>query len=327
MLSTVRHKSFHDLAAEWDPLRAESLARGPFLSWEWQSLWWDTFGGDRELWLLAIREGDALVGIAPFMAWQGRISFSCGSDVCDYLDILARPGHEEAVARVIVSYLMEQDWESLDLSCLPPTATGLRHVPVPASQAGLSVETSRMDVCPGLDLPGDWESYLASLSKKDRHELRRKMRRLADATPARSYVLVDGEIGAGEVEDFLALHRLSTAEKAGFMDAGMEGFFRGIFGRFTRGGLLRLYFMEIDGRRVATALCFDHRGEVLLYNSGYDPAYARLSTGLLLKAFCVQDTIALGRRRFDFLRGDERYKYDLGGRDVPLYRLRVVRRD
>ena len=94
MLSVVRYDSFADLRAEWSPLVAAAEARGPFLSWEWQNLWWQTFGGDAELWLLAVREGDALVGIAPFMVRQGRLTFACGQDVCDYLDVIARRGRD-----------------------------------------------------------------------------------------------------------------------------------------------------------------------------------------------------------------------------------------
>lgn len=321
MLSVFRYDSFADLRAEWSPLVAEAEARGPFLNWEWQHLWWQTFGGDAELWLLAVRKGDALVGIAPFMVRQGRLTFACGQDVCDYLDVIARRGHEEDVARALASYLLGQDLSVLDLHCLAGEATALRYLPGLLAEGGAEASTGPLDVCPALDLPADWESYLAALPKKDRHELRRKLRRLDDAGAVRTYALVDGEIGTREVDDFLSLHRLSAPEKAAFMDERMERFFRGIFTRLAGEGLLRLYFMELDGRRVAAALCFDQRDEMLLYNSGYDPAHARLSTGLLLKAACLKDAISLGRRRFDFLRGNERYKYDLGGKDIPIYYL------
>ncbi len=326
MLSVARHDSFLDLQATWGPLLATAQARGPFLDWQWQSLWWQIFAREETLWLLAIREGDALLGIAPFMVADGRLAFACGRDVSDYLDIIARRGREEEVAAAVATYLREQNWSRLSLHCLHPEAVALRHLPAFLGGERCAVAQEREDVCPGVDLPGDWESYLAALAKKDRHELRRKLRRLEQGGQARSYVLVGGEIGPREVDDFLALLRLSSPEKAAFMDERMERFFRGIFAGFAGDGLLRLYLLELDGKRVATALCFDWRGELLLYNSGYDPAFAQLSVGLLLKAFCVQDAIALGRRRFDFLRGDERYKYDLGGQDVPLFRLLVERR-
>ncbi|MHB1004569.1 MAG: GNAT family N-acetyltransferase [Chloroflexota bacterium] len=323
MLSVIEYNRFVDLRDEWAPLVGHANARGPFLRWEWQKLWWDTFGAGAELRLLAVREGEALRGIAPLAVRDGRLAFACGADVSDYLDLIAWRGYEEPVARAVIAHLSEQERLALDLCCMAPDATVLRFFPPLLAEDGFASTTPVRDVCPELDLPADWEGYLASLAKKDRHELRRKQRRLMDAGSVRTYALVDGEIGEQEVDDFLALHRLSTPDKAAFMDQRMEGFFRNVFARYAREGYLRLYFMEYDGRRVSTAVLFDEGNQFLLYNSGYDPEYSRLSVGLLLKAYCVQDAIGLGRRRFDFLRGNERYKYDLGAKDVPVYGLVV----
>ncbi|MHB1414155.1 MAG: GNAT family N-acetyltransferase [Chloroflexota bacterium] len=326
MLAVVKYTAHSELAAEWNALRATTAVKGPFLDWEWQDLWWRTFGDGRELWLLAVRQGSDLVGIAPLMFAQGRLTFSCGDDVCDYLDILARPGYEEAVCEAVLAYLQGQDWQVIELYSLPTTAVALQHLSPLATRLGLGVETSQTDVCPVLDLPTSWEDYLATLPKKDRHELRRKLRRLGAAGQVRSYALTGGEITEQAAGDFFSLHRLSTPEKACFMTGEMEGFFRAVLDRQPENGRPRLYFLELDGKRVAATICFDYDDELLLYNSGYDPTYANLSAGLLLKAYCIEDAIGLGRSRFDFLRGDERYKYDLGGKDTPVYQLRVVRR-
>jgi CelD/BcsL family acetyltransferase involved in cellulose biosynthesis len=90
-------------------------------------------------------------------------------------------------------------------------------------------------------------------------------------------------------------------------------------------GWLSLAFLDVNGRRVATTLSFDYDNSFSLYNSGYDPAYSSLAVGLLHKALCIKHAIESGETRFDFLRGAEPYKYDLGGKDVPIYRF-VVRR-
>ena len=107
------------------------------------------------------------------------------------------------------------------------------------------------------------------------------------------------------------------------MTEEMAHFFRQIAASAAEMGHLKLYFLEIEGVRTSTALCFDYGDEFSLYNSGYDPAYASLSVGLLLKAFCLKEAIAAGKKRFDFLRGSEPYKYDLGGQDLPIYRCLV----
>lgn len=72
-------------------------------------------------------------------------------------------------------------------------------------------------------------------------------------------------------------------------------------------------------------LCFDHEDTLSLYNSGYDPAYAALSVGIVSKELCVKDAIESGRRAVDFLRGREPYKYHLGGKDRMVSRVKIRR--
>ena len=68
---------------------------------------------------------------------------------------------------------------------------------------------------------------------------------------------------------------------------------------------------------------FDHDGVAYLYNSALDPAYRSLSVGVISKVLHIKDSIERGMRRFDFLKGDERYKYHLGGQEVQLRRCRI----
>ena len=88
---------------------------------------------------------------------------------------------------------------------------------------------------------------------------------------------------------------------------------------------LRLFFLELEGRPVATSLCFDYDSSRLLYNSGYDPEFSYYSVGLLLDALCLREAIEQKLGYFDFLRGDEPYKAHLGGQQHVLYQMVVKR--
>jgi CelD/BcsL family acetyltransferase involved in cellulose biosynthesis len=74
---------------------------------------------------------------------------------------------------------------------------------------------------------------------------------------------------------------------------------------------------------VAAVLCFDNGSTVYLYNSGYDLRFSALSVGLLSKVLSIKDSIERGRRKYDFLKGDEKYKQYLGGRPLPLFSYRI----
>ena len=187
------------------------------------------------------------------------------------------------------------------------------------------MEIVEEDVAPGLELPSSWEDYLILLSKKDRHELRRKLRRLDSVENWRWYCIDDPEEVDNRLDDFLRLMRISDQEKDEYMTEERVGFFRSMARLTTGMGLLKLFFLEIDGQSVATALCFDYGPSRMLYNSGYDPEFGYYSVGLLLNALCLRNAIEQGKGYFDFLRGSEPYKYHLGGQNHILYQMVVTK--
>jgi CelD/BcsL family acetyltransferase involved in cellulose biosynthesis len=184
-------------------------------------------------------------------------------------------------------------------------------------------------VCPIIQLPDDaeegWEAYLATLDKKERHEIRRKMRRAEREVPDLAFrVVTRGDELPVAMDDFLRLHRLSSADKESFMTEEMEAFFREIAAVAAEQGWLRLFFLDAGGQAVATYFCFAHGKDMLVYNSGYDPqANPQLSFGWVLLSRIIEYSIEEGFERFDFLQGGEDYKHRFGGVDTPVFRTMI----
>jgi len=317
--------SFISLAGKWQELLATGATNHVFLTPQWQRAWWQVFGNSHELLLISVREDSELVGIAPMMRQDERLSFIGSGDVCDYMDFIVRQGREDFVFPRLLDYLEPLEWGTIYLESLLPHSLALSHLAPLARQRGYQVQIEPMDVSPQLLLPPSWEEYLALLKAKDRHELRRKLRRLEQAKSTRSYTITEKEPLPREMESFFALFKMSDFEKAHFMTDQKRAFFEAMVSALAEKGNVRLSFLEVGGVRAASCLCFDYANEVYLYNSAYDPAYAPLSVSLLLKVFCIRDAINDGKKRFDFLRGNEPYKYDLGGQDVPVYRCVISR--
>jgi CelD/BcsL family acetyltransferase involved in cellulose biosynthesis len=176
-----------------------------------------------------------------------------------------------------------------------------------------------------LALPKSWDEYLARLSGKDRHALRRKMRRLERELPGAT-VRAHAEVAGWDeaMTRFLALHRLSKVGKARFMDERMEHFFRSATARLAAAGWARLWFLERGGAAVAAFLCLEYAGSVGLYNSGFDPVWAQLAPGIVLLAHVIRDAIERGFPGFDFLRGEEPYKYGFGPSPEDVFNVRIA---
>ena len=130
---------------------------------------------------------------------------------------------------------------------------------------------------------------------------------------------------AARMPEFMAMMAESRGDKAVFLTAEMRRFFERLSASLSEAGWLRLYVMSVSGEAAAMVLCFVARNQLLLYNSGYDPKYRELSAGLGSKVFCIRDAVERGMASVNFLRGDEGYKYELGGRDAVVRLLRLTR--
>lgn len=275
--------------------------------------------------LLAVRKGTDLVGVAPLMRTSEGISMLGDGNVSDYLDFIAPLDHADSVARAVLDFVEPMQWKQLDLFSLRPESLVRRHFLPLASRRGMKVTEVQEDVCPQRDLPATWEEYLSLLDKNSRHELRRKQRRLLPEPTVSFQTVASSDTLETDMADFLRLFLDSKEAKTQFLTPLMEAFFKDAVRLSCSNGWLRLFFLDISGTRASAAIVFDVGDTYYLYNSGYDRQFSHLSVGLILKARCIEEAIMAGKKRFDFLRGKEPYKYDLGGIDQPVYRCRVTR--
>ena len=310
----------------WNGLLDQARLPSIFLTWQWQTVWARAFLGGRPLHLLRIADdAGTLTGLLPlYDEAPGERRLVGGVDVSDYLDLIAPAGREEDGWQALLHHRAGDPaaWDLHGIRALSPT---LEILPRLSLASGLRASVEREDRCPVLELPSSWETYLEQLSGKNRHELKRKIRKLERELPGtsvRSHASPEG--WEGELAKFLRLHRLSKVGKARFMDERMEGFFREITRALAAAGWARLWFLDREGAGVAAFLCFEYRGSVGLYNSGFDPQHAKLSPGIVLLAHVIRDAIERGVALFDFLRGEEPYKYAFGPTPQDLFRIRVT---
>ncbi len=317
--------SFQEIENEWESVLRDSPANTLFLTSQWQKVWWDTFGDDHEMVGFIYPASNGVAAIASLAKSGDTVSFMGSEDTFDYNDFLIRPGYEEGFYQTLLECMEEQEFSMLRLVSLRESSPTLEMLPDMARKLGYTVEVEEEDVTSGIGLPGTWDEYLGLLNKKDRHELRRKIRRMDSQTDWKWYSVTDPAEVKECLGEFIKLMRQSRADKDEFMTPERERFFYNITQRMSELGLLQLYFLEMDGTTVATSLCFDYEGSRLLYNSGYDPEYAYYSVGLLLNAMCLKDAIERGLTYFDFLRGPEPYKAHLGGQQRNLYQMVVTK--
>ncbi len=266
-----------------------------------------------------LREESRVVGFAPLVVKGGTACFVGDADVCDYLDFVVAPGHERDLFERLLDDLSADGVTRLDLGPVRPDSVVCTHLKDIAHSRGHQVLCRQADVSLELDLPATWHEYLSLLRNRQRHEVRRKLRRLRAAGEVRHRCIEEGTQLQEYLEVFFRLFSLSRDEKARFMTPGMDSFFRALARSMAEIGLLRFGILELDHVPAAMTMGFDYDGWHYLYNSAYAPRFDHLSVGLLCKVLCMKDSIARGTRKWSFLKGSEPYKYRLGGQEGPLY--------
>lgn len=295
----------------------------PFVLPFWLRTVWRHLGGNGDAYLLRVADGTNLVGIVPLCLEDDTAYFLGHPDVCDYQDIIATPGQGVRVMDAAIHHLAARGIRRLDLGTLHPDAVALQALNTLASDGAVTLQLRQDDVTYEMDLPSHWDDYLMKLSGKQRHEVRRKIRRLQEHGPYAYQMTADNRGLEADTDTFLTLFQLNREDKAAFMDQTMSAYFRDLIQTLAEHGMLRLYLLKIDGIDAACVLCFDYGGVRYLYNSGYDAQYHRLNVGILSKLFSIQTGIDAGCRRYDFLKGSEVYKKRIGGIQTPLYRGRI----
>jgi len=289
----------------------------------WLGAWWAAFGAGSTPCLLEARKGEDLIGIAPLRVKGKEASFIGDADVCDYLDFIVAPGRGPEFFRVLIEDLRHKGIRDLDLGPVRADSTVMTGLLPVAKELECETSLDREDVAYELALPATWDEYLGLLKGTERHEIRRKLRRLEEAGRIEFRTAEDPQEIRQAMDTFLRLFGASRADKAAFMTNRRARFFHSLAEDMAEAGILKLSLLELDAKTAAAVMCFHDDSTVYLYNNGYDNRFRLLSVGFLSKVLSIQEAIREGKRKFDFLKGPEAYKRRLGGKPVPLYRCRL----
>jgi len=309
-----------ELSGPWSEVADRRSPASIFLTPEWIAVAREHDSAEA----VTLAAGDPPHGIVALARdADGTLRFA-GGELTDEQDVVAPAGQEREVATAVCRWIVREAPRRLRLEYVPEDVPTLEVMAAGLADSGYRVERSRFITSPRLALAGDFETYVQGLGKKERHELRRKIRRLENATQASFRWASDAERGA-TLDRFFALHRLSRGEKADFMTQDVERFFRDIADALAPLGRLRLGVLRAHDEDAAVLFAFAYRGTLALYNAAYDPALASLSIGIVGHAWAIREAIRERLDTYDLLRGDEPYKYDLGATDRWLGRLEATR--
>ena len=334
-----------ELASKWEELVETTQQRSFFLRWDWVRTWWEVFGADKRLWVLAVwHPNGRLLGFAPWYVGRELVAgvpcrvlrwLGDGEAVApEYLDLISRPEDSEDVAQAVAQFLMGAgvgEWDAASLRRVRPQSQAMRKLRelIEAGRGSADVLDEPLP-CPYIDLPETWEAYYKQLSPNMQHNIARRRKKLDKEFPDNGFTFgaPDGDARQG----LLALRELHLKRKATqgidspFARQDYLDFHLRLAERLAREERLYLSFLSIAGAPVAAQYGFRENGTLYAYQTCFDPAYGKNGVAQILLGYILQTEIQLGTKRIDFLRGDEPYKYDWTQTEHRLARIEIGNR-
>lgn len=318
------HK-FYELEDEWNNLLSNSTSDSIFLTWEWVSTWWKYFHENSSPWIITVRHPDTnqLLGIAPLAIKSIRnmvrffdqtlIFIGNGTAAPDHLDFIIMKGYEDSIADIFSETIWDEqyNWNQIRFDGIASNSPVIHRL---LQQHPITVKKIDRTICPFLSLPDNWKTLYQSLSKNMRYSLGRFERRLDKDYPNISQFkkITDPAEVKGFISTLVELHTASQKRKDNtglFIDQNMIDFHTELAGVFLRNGWLRSYTLDVGKTSIAALHCFQYKNRVSFYQSGFDQFWQRYSPGTQIMAHAIKEAIKENNNIFDFLRGDEDYKY------------------
>jgi CelD/BcsL family acetyltransferase involved in cellulose biosynthesis len=318
-------RRFKEISDTWNELLHSSDQDCPFLTHEWISSWWQCFSEDNSLEVLLFKDKkEKPVGVAPLMIQDNILRFIASEEVSDYCDFVFMKEYREEFYESLFGYFktIPTNIEKIELMNVQSSSSTLDYLPGLASKHDFSCSIEEVEVAPLLQLPSSYEDYMGNLSKKKRHELRRKLKRMESLDGVRVERITDAKNLRTYLDRFIALHKQGSSSKAKFWEKPkMTAFFHEMANRFSLREWIELYVLFVEDRISAALLNFSYSDRIYFYNVAFDRDFAWYSPGIFLFDHCIQEAISTGKKSADFLRGREEYKYYFGARDSKIFRL------
>lgn len=321
-------KALGELETDWVSLMGRCSYATPFQAFEWNYACCRWIENANDLFVVVVRDGPRLVGLAPLVRSRERFGATSlrfiGAGISDYLAFLLEVGQEDTILSAVISALRDNRrlWDRVVLQDLPGGGFDNTTLCTKASAEGFyTIQPNDTSICWSLRLPSSWEGYLSGLSKEMRSSMERKARRLRREHTFRVEDMAESTAWDWGLQVLFDLHQSNWIDKGkpgAFAQGRIRQFHRQVVATFRTKEQVSLLVIFADDRPVAAIYLFSMGDTVYYYLSGCrtDQPWSRYSVGTQVLREAIRGAIKAGATTFDFMRGSTSYKERLGGRPI-----------
>lgn len=316
-------EEFHSLRNAWNELLRNSYSDNVFLTWECAFSWWEVFNKNKELFIIVAEDAGKIVGIAPFYLTKTiffgltslkHLEFIGSVGYCpEYLDFIILKGMEQEVLCLFFDMLFcnsQADWDVMNLISVYERSNSLIWMRKFLRENMVSHLFYNQHVSPFIELPPLLDDYLKTLG----YEIKYKKRKLLKTHPVTFELAQQGNDLDSDFTKLISLHqrRWNKKNEPGSFDENRVNyltFHKKIIKRFNENNWLYLAFLKHNNETIASQYNFIYGGKIYCFSVGFDPAWSKHSVGSVLMLMVIEDAIQKKVKEFDFLSGEEEYKY------------------
>jgi CelD/BcsL family acetyltransferase involved in cellulose biosynthesis len=321
--------ALNSFGSRWEALQKDAARTSIAETFDWQRLWWESYGRGQPLRLITASDGDKVVGILPvYVQTQVMLHYpvrllrflgSGGDTYPDDLGPIMALGREEEVAKALADAALSlAGWDVLLLADMNPACAFTQAIAAAARAARLETQTGRSESIAYIALPATWDEWLQSLHRDRRYKVRIARKKLHAAHPTRFFVWDDPATLDQGIDRLIYLHHKrwnSIGQSHAFSSEQYLGFHRAVMKACLQQNRLRLYALEVSGQVVAMVYAYKFRDTVYSMQNGFDPDFSEVKPGQVLLGHIIEHVIGEGHKVLDFMRGDHRYKAELATGD------------
>ena len=320
---------------EWNDLLEQSIFKSPFLRNEYQTAWWQHQGGGE--WqmaqlnvLVAYDDNDSLVGIAPFYITSENdgtqaLRLIGGIEISDYLDVIVSSQNATQFWQLLFETINSSDfpeWDVLQIYNMSEDSPSVLLLETVAFTEKYHFHKEIYQPCPQIILPNTWEDYLNSLNSKFKKNLTRRMRMADNHYVPVTWEFVQPDEFKAQLKMFFEL-MAQDPDKNKFLTPQMKIQMELNIRTAYQHEMMQFAILKLDQKMIASLMYFEFDNKLWGYNSALDLNHLELSPGLVLKGKHIQWAIEKGYKIYDFMRGNESYKYDFGAKDTHVLKIEI----
>ena len=310
--------TWEEISDSWNKLLQQSRSDTIFLTWEWLYTWGKRYlGKDRSLFILVVYENNEITGIAPWYINSFKygpfrlrqIEFlGCPEAGSDYVDVFTREKKEKEIAQLIYHYLFHEiscKWDLIMLRSIPSRSLFLLNFLQEIKKNRKYYEIQDDAFCPFLFLPRKWEEFNNGLSQSRRRRSTYDMNVLNREGKV-NYQTFQPMNEAIPLERFIALYK----ERWGNSKEEFCSFLQEITFRSSGKKWVNIDLLSVNGKDVAGLFLLKYQDTSFMYLMAVDTNYnKKISVGHVITSMSIENSISNGFLIYDFLKGEEEYKF------------------